>query len=60
MSALDDDPPVVRDARREGVDAATPDVTVTAHQSTPGRTVFVEDDNTDGWIASSLTVALEE
>jgi len=30
--------------------------TVAACQSSPGRTVFVEDGNSDGWIASDLTV----
>lgn len=60
MSALDDGPPVVRDAESDESDAATPDVPVTAHRSAPGRIVFVEEDNTEGWIASSLTVALEE
>jgi hypothetical protein len=33
-----------------------PDVPVTAHQCSPDRTVFVEEDNSDGWIASSVTV----
>jgi len=38
--------------------SASPDVPVTAHQCSPDRTVFIEEDNTDGWIASSLTVEL--
>ncbi|MFB6121777.1 MAG: hypothetical protein ABEJ68_11760 [Halobacteriaceae archaeon] len=29
---------------------------VAACESCPGRTVFVEDGNSDGWIASDLTV----
>jgi len=33
---------------------------VSAHQSSPERVVFVEEGNTDGWIASSLTVALDQ
>lgn len=60
MSALDDDPPVVRDAESDEPTTTMPDVAVTAHQSTPGRVVFVEEGNTEGWIASSLTVALDE
>jgi len=32
---------------------------VTAHRSSPDRTVFVEDGNSDGWIATDLTVDLE-
>lgn len=33
---------------------------VTAHRSAPGRTVFTAADNTDAWIASSLTLELTE
>lgn len=29
---------------------------VSACESCPGRTVFIESGNTDGWIASDLTV----
>ena len=29
---------------------------VTAHCSSPGTTVFTEEGNTDGWIASDTTV----
>ncbi|NHN49050.1 hypothetical protein G9464_15825 [Halostella sp. JP-L12] len=37
-----------------------PDETlVAAHETCPGRTVFTEDDNTDAWIATDLTVELE-
>lgn len=32
---------------------------VTAHRTSPDRTVFTERDNTDGWIATDLTVELE-
>ena len=32
---------------------------VAAHETCPGRTVFTEDDNTDAWIATDLTVELE-
>ncbi len=55
MTVLDEGPPVgsVDDEQQT---AALPDVSVTAHRSAPGRIVFVEEGNTDGWIASSLTV----
>ena len=31
---------------------------VTAHSTAPDRTVFTESGNTDGWIATDLTVSL--
>ncbi|WP_436901649.1 hypothetical protein [Halovenus halobia] len=34
------------------------DCDVTAHTSCPDRVVFVEADNTDGWIATDYTVEL--
>lgn len=37
-------------------EATTP---ITAHRSSPDRIVFTERDNTDGWIATNLTVELE-
>lgn len=36
------------------------ETTVTAHRSTPDRTVFTEEGNSDGWIATDLTVELEQ
>lgn len=33
--------------------------TVTAHDCSPERTVFTEHDNTDGWIATDMTVQLD-
>lgn len=32
---------------------------VTAHRSSPDRTVFTEEGNSDGWIATDLTIELE-
>ncbi|WP_195893071.1 DUF7331 family protein [Halopiger djelfimassiliensis] len=32
---------------------------VTSHETRPGKVVFTERDNTDGWIATDLTVDLE-
>lgn len=32
---------------------------VTASRASPTRTVFTEEGNTDGWIATDLTVELE-
>jgi hypothetical protein len=42
-------------------DGETPgiDHPVTAHESSPDRTVFIEDGNSDGWIATDLTVPLD-
>jgi hypothetical protein len=34
--------------------------TVTAHESNPKRTVFTEEGNKDGWIATDLTVDLSQ
>jgi hypothetical protein len=39
-------------ASREGEERPS----VAACESRPGRTVFVEDGNSEGWIASDLTV----
>lgn len=36
------------------------EVTVQAHESRPGRLVFTEDGNTDGWIATDLAVDPEQ
>jgi len=36
--------------------AVADDATVTAHRSAPDRTVFTEEANPDGWIATDLTV----
>jgi len=58
MTTLDESPPV-GSVDGEQQTAALPDVSVTAHRSAPGRTVFVEEGNIDGWIASSLTVDLD-
>ncbi|ERH13072.1 MAG: hypothetical protein J07HB67_02105 [halophilic archaeon J07HB67] len=42
-------------------DAATTDApTLTACTTSPERTVLLESGNTDGWIASDLTVDAEE
>jgi hypothetical protein len=49
---------------RGGDDAADDDVTdgrpVTVHESCPGRVVFTEDGNPDGWISTDLTVDLDD
>lgn len=49
-------------ARREDADADEPDAptaVVTSHETRPGNVVFTERDNSDGWIATDLTVDLE-
>ncbi len=35
------------------------EVVVTACETRPGRVVFTEEDNTDAWIATDLTVELD-
>lgn len=40
-------------------DAGTEGPAVSAHRTTPDRTVFTEEGNRDGWIASDLTVEPE-
>lgn len=52
-------------------DAATPDgsdeddggsdrpIPVSTHCTSPDRTVFIEDGNSDGWIATDVTVDLD-
>ena len=39
-------------------DPADPERPVTAHRSRPDRTVFVEENNKDGWISTDYTVEL--
>ncbi|WP_164974736.1 hypothetical protein [Halegenticoccus tardaugens] len=36
-----------------------PDFCISACRTSPNRTVFTEDGNQDGWIATDLTVTLE-
>ncbi|ELY99000.1 hypothetical protein C482_10601 [Natrialba chahannaoensis JCM 10990] len=36
-----------------------PTAIVSCHETRPGKTVFTERDNSDGWIATDLTVDLE-
>jgi len=49
---------VHRDRReRERSAASPPEGAVTAHRSSPERVVFTEEGNTDGWIATDLTVS---
>jgi hypothetical protein len=32
---------------------------VSTHRTNPDRTVFIEENNSDGWIATDLTVVLD-
>lgn len=44
-------------SRREPTNAPEPFETgVSSHESSPGRFVFVEEENSDGWLATDLTV----
>ncbi len=38
---------------------ASGDATITSHEASPEKTVFVESNNRDGWIATDLVVELE-
>ncbi|MGQ3414092.1 hypothetical protein ACT4ML_17830 [Natrinema sp. LN54] len=40
-------------------DIEEPAAVVTSHETRPGKIVFTERDNNDGWIATDLTVDLE-
>lgn len=50
-------------ARKQDADADPdddlPSSVVTSHETSPGRLVFTEAGNTDGWIATDSTVDLE-
>jgi hypothetical protein len=50
-------------ARRQDTDveepADVPDAIVCSHEPRPGKTVFTERSNSDGWIATDLVVELE-
>jgi hypothetical protein len=43
----------------DGINVADDEPPVTAHCSSPDRTVFIEDGNKEGWIATDLTVSLD-
>lgn len=47
-----------RDAVAEEI-PVVPDVCISAHRTCPGRYVFTENGNVDGWIATDLTVSLD-
>jgi len=36
-----------------------PELSVTTHRTSPDRCVFTESDNTDAWISTDTTVALQ-
>jgi hypothetical protein len=40
-------------------DATTADRRVSIHTTSPERSVFIEEDNADGWISTDTTVPLE-
>lgn len=45
--------------RENARETVTDESSVSAHQSSPDRTVFTEEGNSDAWIATDLTVELE-
>lgn len=46
--------------RRNSLEDADDETPVSAHKSSPDRTVFTEKGNSDAWIATDLTVELRE
>ncbi|AEH37835.1 DUF7331 family protein [Halopiger xanaduensis] len=49
-------------ARRQDPETEEPEepaAVVTSHETRPGKVVFTERDNSDGWIATDLAVDLE-
>jgi hypothetical protein len=53
-------PETRRDATDSESDAEQDVPTLCLHETRPGRKVLTEEDNTDGWIASDLTVEVRE
>ena len=54
------DVPVRRqDSETDEPEPEEPTAVVTSHETRPGKIVFTERDNSDGWIATDLTVDLE-
>ncbi|WP_254763835.1 DUF7331 family protein [Natrinema marinum] len=51
--------PARREDRKFEGEPDEPAVTVTSHETRPGKIVFTERDNSDGWIATDLAVQLE-
>lgn len=50
----------VQSRRRDDLDGgAEPAHTIAAYTASPDRTVFTESGNSDGWIATDLTVDLQ-
>lgn len=43
----------------EGRAPTVPSVHLRAHSTSPEKTVFTEPDNTDGWLATDYTVAVD-
>jgi hypothetical protein len=58
MSATDGESPAQTERRDRTRQSETTQVTV--HRSTSDRVVFVEQGNSDGWIATDLAVELRE
>ncbi|MFB6298223.1 MAG: hypothetical protein ABEH56_06855 [Salinirussus sp.] len=43
----------------DGPDDESRRATVTAHESSPGRVVFTETENSEGWIATDYVVEID-
>ena len=53
------DAPAQRQDSEPTTSDTEPEATVCCHETRPGKIVFTERDNTDGWIATNLAVDLE-
>jgi hypothetical protein len=50
---------VTNSGRRDVDRTVDEETTISAHETSPGRVVFTEEDNNDGWIATDHTVDVE-
>ncbi|WP_255166972.1 hypothetical protein [Natrononativus amylolyticus] len=53
------DVPARNEDERTVADREPADWLVTSHETRPGKVVFTERNNTDGWIATDIAVDLE-
>ena len=53
------DVPARREETEHDAELEEPVAVVTSHETRPGKIVFTERDNSDGWIATDLAVDLE-
>lgn len=54
------DVPARRKEPEHDAELEEPAAVVTSHETRPGKIVFTERDNSDGWIATDLVVDLQQ